>query len=32
MRERIGALHGSVDVESHEGAAVTVRVPLNHAV
>ena len=32
MRERIGALHGSVNVETrHPGAAVTIKVPLNDA-
>jgi glucose-6-phosphate-specific signal transduction histidine kinase len=31
MRERIGALRGSVTVENDNGAAVIVRVPLNDA-
>ena len=31
MRERITALHGSVNVESGQGAAITVRIPLSHA-
>ena len=30
MRERIGALHGSVDIRSDHGASVTVRLPLKH--
>lgn len=30
MKERIGALHGSVEIESGHGASVTVRIPVTH--